>query len=439
MPSDRPLALSILSTLERAGFIALLAGGCVRDEVLGKEPSDYDIATNATPDHIAKLFARTAHVGAHFGVVLVRDGPRTVEVATFRSDGVYEDARRPKSVRFSSPLEDAQRRDFTVNALFWKPTSEPSQQAGIATVPTWMAGAEVIQLRHGTVIDFVGGMRDMQAKVLRAVGDPHARLAEDHLRALRAVRLAAKLDFAIEENTKAAIVRHAMELRGVSPERIGDECRQMFEHPSRARAAELLAELGLVAAMLGTPDRALAQRSSDLLARATPPGERASVGYAMLAWAHGLGVQLVASEGGASVKTFVNAARDGLCLSNDETTQMLQLAARLQELDEVWQHATIAKRKRILQSKEVENARKLFALLKPEEAQTIDKHSQALQATPSGIRPHPLLTGDHLLAAGAKAGPAFKTVLDAVYDAQLEERVANAEEALAMGLMMLKK
>jgi poly(A) polymerase len=432
MSQDRALALRIVGTLSRAGFTALFAGGCVRDELMGRTPSDYDVATNATPEQISKLFARTAHVGAHFGVVLVRDGPRTVEVATFRSDGVYEDARRPTSVRFSSPREDAQRRDFTVNALFF----EPKEFAHDATA-AWREGARIESRLDGNVIDFVGGLADMQVSVLRAVGDAHARLAEDHLRALRAVRLAAKLSFSIEEATKAAIRRHAMELRGVSPERIGDECRQMFEHPTRAAAADLLSELGLVAAMLGTPHRDMMKRESTLLAKFVTAGERASVGAAIIAWSHGLGVQLLPTEAGSSAKQFIVAARDGLCLSNDETSEMTHIVQRLGELASEWKSATVARQKRILQSKEVESALAMLRVLDADHARSIDSQSQILARTPSGLKPQPLLTGDHLIAAGAKPGPQFKRVLDAVYDAQLEDRITTPEAALALGIKLM--
>src|SRR5690606_2867641 len=181
----------IASTLRSHGHIAYFAGGCVRDALLGHPPTDYDIATDATPDRVQSLFDRTAAVGAHFGVVLVKRRGVTVEVATFRSEGPYSDQRRPDSVTFSDPESDAQRRDFTINALFLDPLAGGHQSDG------------------GQVIDFVGGQRDLQQKVVRAVGDPDQRLAEDHLRALRAVRFAARLGFRLDEPTAEAIRRHA--------------------------------------------------------------------------------------------------------------------------------------------------------------------------------------------------------------------------------------
>ena len=447
--AERDLALRCIRTLRRAGFVALLAGGCVRDELLGKAPSDYDIATSATPQQLAQLFPRTAHVGAHFGVVLVRETlrqvlpegehllPITIEVATFRTDGTYTDNRRPETVRFSTPREDAQRRDFTVNALFLSPHDPEDRQASHAEGHPLLEGAALHEIPSGCIIDFVGGQADLASRTLRAVGDPHARLSEDHLRALRAVRLSAKLGFAIHHDTKHAITRHAMQLRGVSPERVGDECRAMFAHPSRALAAALLAELGLVPAILGTPDRNAAPRPPALLAACAPAGEPAPVGLALLAWSHSLGVRLLASEAGSPAKQFIAAAREGLCLSNDETSEMTNLCTRLTELSEQWGSAPVARRKRIASAKEFAGALHLFSVLEPVAAQAVAQDVAALSQTFGGLQPPPLLTGDHLIARGHKGGPKFKLVLDSVYDAQLEGAIATPEQALALGESLL--
>ncbi|MEK6703872.1 MAG: CCA tRNA nucleotidyltransferase, partial [Planctomycetota bacterium] len=231
---DRHAAVVVVRALQEAGHVAYFAGGCVRDELLGLTPSDYDVATDATPDRIASLFRRTAAVGASFGVMLVKEGQSVIEVATFRADGTYLDNRRPDSVRFSTPQDDARRRDFTVNALFLDPLDTQSGPGG-------------------RVIDHVGGLGDLARRVIRAVGDPDQRLGEDHLRALRAVRLSAKLGFSISPETAEAIARHTGELSGVSRERIGDEVRLMLGHPTRSIAIDLLQGLGLDAAVLGAP------------------------------------------------------------------------------------------------------------------------------------------------------------------------------------------
>ena len=202
--SEREFAIDVVRRLRESGYEALWAGGCVRDELLGLSPADYDVATSARPQQVSAVFRKTVEVGASFGVVEVI-GPRRldgsfpkVQVATFRSDGAYLDGRRPESVRFSSAEEDAQRRDFTINGMFFDPLD-------------------------GRVIDHVGGQADLKAKVLRAIGDPRARFREDKLRLMRAVRMAARFDFPIEEQTAAAVREMAGEITVVSAERIADE------------------------------------------------------------------------------------------------------------------------------------------------------------------------------------------------------------------------
>ena len=219
--TEREFATEVVRTLQQAGFRALWAGGCVRDELLGLTPNDYDVATDARPEQVANLFRRSIAIGAAFGVVEVI-GPRgddrqhlTVEVATFRSDGVYIDGRRPESVTFSSPELDAQRRDFTINGMFFDPIA-------------------------GQLHDFVGGQIDLEAKVLRAIGDPVARFTEDKLRVLRAVRIAARFELSIDPATLAAAQQIAAQIIVVSAERIAEELRKLLTHPTRARGVKLL-------------------------------------------------------------------------------------------------------------------------------------------------------------------------------------------------------
>lgn len=218
-------ALDVIQTLRRAGHQALLAGGCVRDFLLGKEPKDYDVATSATPDQVVQLFPGALTVGAHFGVVVVRKDHEQIEVATFRTDGSYHDGRRPESVTFASAQEDAQRRDFTVNGLFRDPVED-------------------------RIIDYVGGEADLRARVLRAIGDAERRFEEDRLRLLRAVRFATVLGFEIEAGTWEAVCRHAEAIRTVSAERIRDELVKIFLHPNRLRGFDLLVESGLMREVL---------------------------------------------------------------------------------------------------------------------------------------------------------------------------------------------
>ncbi|HEY1921137.1 MAG TPA: CCA tRNA nucleotidyltransferase, partial [Tepidisphaeraceae bacterium] len=224
-PKIKPLctrddALAVLQHLRKAGHIAYFAGGCVRDVLLGLEAKDWDVATDAPPARVRELFPSTQAVGAAFGVILVRSGHSVVEVATFRADGTYEDGRRPSSVRFTSAEEDARRRDFTINGLFLDPVED-------------------------RIIDYVGGKDDLTARRIRAIGSPAERFGEDHLRMLRAVRFASRFGFEIESTTAAAIETHAPKIKGISPERIGDELRFMLTPPTRAEAWLLLWKLHL--------------------------------------------------------------------------------------------------------------------------------------------------------------------------------------------------
>ncbi len=229
-PTEREFAVEVVRRLRDAGCEALWAGGCVRDELLGQAPKDYDVATSAPPDQVRRLFRRTVAVGEAFGVVEVlgprtESGPLKVQVATFRSDGVYSDGRRPDAVTFSSAREDAERRDFTINGMFFDPLGN-------------------------LLIDYVGGQEDLRNRMLRAIGDPARRIAEDKLRMLRAVRLAARFDFAVDRATADAIGRMAPEIVVVSAERVADEFRKMLVDRHRARAMRLFMDLGLAQPLL---------------------------------------------------------------------------------------------------------------------------------------------------------------------------------------------
>ena len=220
MPA-REAALFLARRLMAAGHEALFAGGCVRDRILGHEPKDYDIATSATPQEVIKLFPGSNEVGAHFGVVIAKHAGIHVEIATFRTDGSYKDNRRPESVTFSTPQEDAKRRDFTINGLFEHPET-------------------------GEVIDHVGGLADIEAKTLRAIGDPLERFHEDALRLLRAVRFATRLEFAIDPDTAGAMQQCAPLILNISPERIRDEFSKIITSPHRRQGLEQLVESGLI-------------------------------------------------------------------------------------------------------------------------------------------------------------------------------------------------
>ena len=217
----RDAAIEIVKALHGAGYTAYFAGGCVRDGLMGVEPGDYDIATNATPDDVRKIFPDCKEVGAHFGVMIVRRFGADFEIATFRQDGSYEDGRHPESVEFSSPQEDAKRRDFTINGLFYDPVAEE-------------------------IIDFVGGQEDLKKQTLRAIGDPGKRFAEDHLRLMRAVRFATTLGFEIDPVTWQAIIDHAPHLQSIAIERTRIEFEKILVSPNRLRGFDLLVKSGLM-------------------------------------------------------------------------------------------------------------------------------------------------------------------------------------------------
>ena len=223
-------ARAVAVRLQRAGFTAYFAGGCVRDRLRGIAPHDFDVATNARPEQVQALFPRTVAVGAHFGVIRVMDGPFQFEVASFRADGVYIDGRRPVDVTFTTPQGDAERRDFTINGMFYDPLADE-------------------------VIDYVGGRADLAAGVLRAIGEPAARFREDRLRLLRAVRFAAGMGFEFDPATWAALCEQAADIDAVSAERIQDELVKIFTSPARVRGLDLLDASGLLRAVLPELDR----------------------------------------------------------------------------------------------------------------------------------------------------------------------------------------
>ena len=397
--APREAAAAIAARLESAGFTAYFAGGCVRDELLGHAPADYDLATSATPDEIRGLYPNARGVGEHFGVMLVRQGGRTVEVATFRGEGAYEDGRRPGAVTFSDERTDARRRDFTINGLFMHPAT-------------------------GRVIDHVGGRDDLAARVLRAIGDADARLEEDRLRLLRAVRFAARFAMRIDPATAEAVRRHAPELRGVSRERVGHEVRRMLHHGTRAEAVRLIESLGLAPATLLEPGSAVA-----CVRVAALPSE-SGVACALAAWLLDRPSELPWPE-------RVARWTEALVLSNHERDAMHDALRTRDELLGAWQGAGVARRKRLAAGPGFADA---LALLSAEGNAAADRvNADLAPLVASGLAPRPLLDGHALQALGLHPGPAYRGILDAVYDAQLEGRVASLEQARALALQVAKK
>ena len=428
----RQFASELVGTLRAAGFLALWAGGCVRDLILGHLPSDFDVATNARPDQVIDLFPkRTIPVGESFGVVRVR-GPYgsklEVEVATFRSDGAYIDGRRPESVVFSSPELDAQRRDFTINGMFFDPFTDQ-------------------------VIDHVGGLSDLAEGVVRAIGDPSARFREDKLRLLRAVRFAARLDFRIDPETYSAILAMANQIDVVAPERMAQELRKMLVHPSRAIAMQLMLDLGLMTAVLppvvemrGIFQGKPVQPEGDLwdhtllVLKRLPPDPSFPLVFAALL--HDVGKPNTRSfhQGRASFHNHEQVGKriaESLCrrlrLSNAERERVIWLVEMHQYLGEATSLRE-SKLKKVLAMPGIDELLVLHradALASSGDASHVDYCEYYLKNEPRGpINPPPLLGGHDLGRHGIKHGPLFKTYLEAAFEAQLEGLIHSKREAL---------
>ncbi|MBX3390627.1 MAG: hypothetical protein KF691_14360 [Phycisphaeraceae bacterium] len=419
----REVATWIVRTLRERGHVAYFAGGCVRDELLGTAPKDYDVATDARPDAIAALFPRTAHVGAAFGVMLVRHEGVTVEVATFRADGEYTDRRRPDQITFSDEVADAKRRDFTVNALFLDPVKRPDDPS--------------------RVIDHVGGVADLRARVLRAVGDADQRLREDDLRALRAVRLSTRLGFEIEPATREAIRRHAGELSGISRERIGEEVRLMLAHESRGSAMRLLAALGLDGPTFQRPARADAARPTldrlSLASRDEPCGIFAGALASALLDREGDRLVQAGPEADGLRLEVLRETRGALCLSNEERDDCLAVLRLTAALKSKWTESAMAFQKRTAACRGFFWAVEIVRAIDAPVAEAIGRRIEELKGLFGGIAPKPFVTGDDLVASGLSPGPVFRTVLERVYDGQLEGRITSATEGLAEAIRISRE
>jgi tRNA nucleotidyltransferase/poly(A) polymerase len=384
--------------------VAYWAGGCVRDRLLGRAPKDYDVATDAAPPQIREVFGhrRTLAIGAAFGVITVLGPKRSgqIEVATFRRDAPYSDGRHPDSVTFSTPREDAARRDFTLNGLFYDPIQEQ-------------------------VIDFVGGQDDLAQRVIRAIGNPRDRFGEDKLRMLRAVRFTATFGFTLDADTLTAVREMAAEITQVSPERIGMEMRQMLVAPGRGTAVRLLVQTGLAEAVLPEivpADEPGARRFEHTLAvldRIEEPG----FPLAMAALVY----PVVDPEGAW------RACRRWR-LSNHETDRVCWLVEHHASLNNArscpWSDV-----QRILISEGVED---LLALAEAiARAGSGDTSHVAwcrakLAEPPSVLDPPPLLTGEDLIRHGVPTGPVYSALLRRVRDAQLDGEIHTQAEALAL-------
>ena len=448
-------ALHIVETLRGAGYEAWLAGGCVRDLLLAREPIDYDIATSATPDVVLEMFPRTFAVGAHFGVVLVASeagagceqgsvAQRCVtEVATFRSDGAYSDGRHPDQVRYTtSAREDVQRRDFTVNGLLLDLTN-------LAHSPNPTHAA------REALIDYVGGLADLDAGVIRAIGDPLRRFEEDQLRLLRAVRFAARFGFALEAQTAAAIRALAHRIHAVSRERVRDELTKMLTEGHARRAFELLDETGLlvqvlpeISKMKGVEQPPQFHPEGDVWIHTLMLLEQLEPGCPMtLAWGallHDVGKpptfrvapDRIRFDGHVEVGVAIG---EEICrrfrFSNDDTHQILALIENHMRFADAprMKASTLKRFFRLDNFPEHLALHRMDCLAAHANLDIYNFVRASYEAMPEEtVRPAPLLTGRELIAAGYTPGPQFKDMLHAVEDAQLEGAIATPDEALAL-------
>jgi poly(A) polymerase len=458
LPATRQFdaALKIIAALRAAGYEAHLAGGCVRDLLLGREPKDYDVATSATPDLVLNMFPRTFAVGAHFGVVLVADSAGSIEsdesdetgaepskpeygiteVATFRSDGAYSDGRHPDAVRYTtSPEEDVRRRDFTINGLLLDP----------------VLAAENLR---SAVIDHVNGLSDLEAGIVRAIGHPAERFEEDHLRMLRAVRFAARFGFKLDPATASAIRSLAAKTKAVSRERVRDELTKMLTEGHARRAFELLDATGLLAEVLpeiakmkGVEQPPQFHPEGDVWVHTLMLLEQLPAGCSFtLAWGallHDVGkpptfrrADRIRFDGHVDVGVAMAA---DICrrfrFSNDETHQILALVENHMRFADA-QRMKASTLKRFFR---LENFPEHLALHRMDclaASGNLDHWNfvrERYETMPAeAVRPQPLITGRELIAAGYKPGAGFKEMLRAVEDAQLEGLIATTEDALKL-------
>lgn len=422
------LARAITETLRTKGFTAYFAGGCVRDYLRGQKPQDFDIATTATPEQVEKIFRRTIPVGKQFGVMIVVEEEIPFEVATFRCEGGYQDGRHPTQVLFTQPEEDAKRRDFTVNGMFYDPFAEK-------------------------VIDFVGGMKDLPQKVIRAIGEPAARFEEDKLRLLRAVRFASTLGFEIEKNTWDALRKHASRIHDVSPERIREELVKIFTRSGAARGFVLLSESGLmkeilpeVEALRGVeqppnfhPEGDVFEHTRLLLEHLHPP---VSTILAFSALFHDIGKPKTAAirkgrltfyeHSEAGVKIAGEIMRR-LRFSNEEIDGVAECVANHMKFMDV-QKMRAGKLKQFISRPYFEDEMELHRVDCTASHGMLDNltflREKLKEYEHEELKPRPLLTGHDLMALGMKPGREMKPVLEEAFVLQLEGRFKNREDAL---------
>jgi len=422
-------ARKVIARLRENGHIAYFAGGCVRDMVRGITPKDYDIVTDARPEAVQTLFARTFAVGAHFGVIIVLEDSFQFEVATFRSDEAYIDGRHPSAVHFSSPEEDAKRRDFTINGMFYDPVAEQ-------------------------VIDLVGGQADITAKLVRAIGEPAKRFAEDRLRMLRAVRFATALDYQIDNQTWEALVANATSINQISAERIRDELMRIFLSPNRVRGWDLLDSSGLMPvilpeleAMKGVLQPEQFHPEGDvfvhtrLMLQLLP--EEVSVPLVLAVLFHDVAKPVTATVDKTGRIRFNEHDRIGAQMTEAIMRRLRFSGAEIDAtIEMVRQHMVfkdapnmrVAKLKRFMARPTFEDELELHRVDCESSHRILDNYEFLLRKREEfanePIIPPPLVRGDDLIALGLKPGPKFGEILEAVETRQLEGTLRTRDEAL---------
>lgn len=428
--TSRAAATSLALHLNKAGHTAFFAGGCVRDKLLGLEPKDYDIATSATPSEVLSLFPGSNEVGAHFGVVIAKFQGHHIEIATFRTDGSYSDGRRPDSVTFSTPEEDAERRDFTINGLFEDPST-------------------------GGIIDHVGGVHDLEAKIIRAIGTPTRRFQEDALRLLRAVRFSTTFSFPIGTETFSAIRENAHLLDQISPERIRDEFSKIITSPNRRRGLELLIDSGLITHFL---PEVLALIGCDQPPEWHPEGDvyiHTRIMLEMLAPDAPLDLCLATLLHDIAKPPTRTIDPDGRIRFNGHDAlgadMTVEILTRLRYPNAVIRDTAhmVSRHMQFMNVQQMRKAKLKRFMSVPTFPQEMELHrvdcassngftdnydflnEKAEEFSQEPLIPPPLVTGKDLIARGLKPGPRYKNILEEMQTEQLENRLTTREEALA--------
>jgi len=423
-------SIEIIKTLQSQGHQALWAGGCVRDMLLGKHPKDYDIVTSATPDQVENIFDKTVPIGKQFGIIMVHQDDHEFEIATFRTEGEYTDGRRPSTVEFADAYQDAHRRDFTINGMFYDPINDQ-------------------------VIDHVNGQRDLKLQIIEFIGDPQTRIQEDHLRLLRAVRFKNTLDFQYEPKTYKAILKHSELVNRVSPERVQDELNKILLCQSRCQAIDDLEDLGLLKQVLpeiqdlkGVGQSASTHAEGDVYQhtlkslKQIAPNEKLSIIWAT--FLHDCGKALT-FEFGEDRITFNDHASKSADLAE-------QILGRLRFSKRFIEHVSwlVARHMSLFQIFDMPEATRIKWFLHPWFLDLLKLHKyDTMGQTPVDLSPHdkllklyqetvakipslpePLISGDQICQSlSIKPGPMVGQLKEMVYDQQLEGKISNLKQA----------